>query len=524
MQRRIVLMSTLAAVVLSGCVLMPTPAPTGPSFADESLLVIDTAFDIKTIDPGREYEPTGQIIVKALYDTLLTFADNDATTILPDLATYTTNAKMTEFTFTLSDGRVFSDGTPVTADDVVFSLQRLIGLKGNPSFLLNGVTVTKVDDRMVKLTSKSANPALPAILATPSAGILNAEVVQANGGTTDEKDAAEAYLNTNSAGSGPYKLQTLERSTQAVLVRNTAYTGPQKPTYDKVVLRNADPATQKADLERGDAQLALDLSGDLIASLASDIEVETTPSATVLFLLLNADPTVNQYTAKPQFVTAVKQAIDYNSLLDLAGIGASQATGLVPTGFLGALPLAQAPKFDLNAAIANVTAADAQGQTIRLSFPEDARPAGIDLSALAQRLQQQLQSAGITVELAPAPLATETEAYRAGTEQAGLWYWHPDYLDPATFLTFSPGQPVGLRAKWKADADPPIADLVKQAATTSDDTARKALFEQWGQAMNARSPFVPLIQPGSNIAHRPSVTNVHYNPVWLINVAGLGAG
>ena len=520
---RLMAVAGLAAVtmVISGCA-----SPGGTSSASGgagSQIVIDTTFDIKTIDPGREYEPTGQIVVKALYDTLVTFADNDATAVIPDLASYTANDALTEFTFTLADGRVFSDGSPVTADDVVFSLQRLIDMAGNPSFLLDGVTVTKVDDKTVKLTSKDSNPALPAILATPSAGIVNSKVVQANGGTTGTDDKAESYLNANSAGSGPYILKTMDVSSQVVLTKNPAYNGPQKPYYDTVILRNVEPATQKMNVERGDSQIALGLSGDQVSSLASNVKVESGPSATMVFLLVNASSAVNQYTAKPQCLKAIKEGIDYSSLLDIAGTGASVANGLVPAGFMGALSATDALVYNADAAKADASLCGMAGQKITLSYPNDIDPTGLSLNNLAQRIQQQLQAIGVTINLAPAPFATEVDAYRSGKEQIGLWYWNPDYLDPANYLAFGPGQTVGLRAGWKADADPGIADLVKQAYTTGDVDQRKALFTQWGQKMNAEAPFVPLLQPGSNVAHQPSVTNVYYNPTWLINVAGLTA-
>ena len=240
-RRRIAMMALLPAILmisLSACA--PGGPPTdGPTKTAQ--LVIDTTFDIKTIDPGREYEPTGQILVKALYDTLLTFADNDTTKIIPDLATFTANDAWTEFTFVLEPGRKFSDNSLVTADDVVFSLQRLAGMNGVPAFLLEGMTITKVDDKTIKVTTEDSAPALPAIMTTPSAGILNSKVVIANGGTTNKNDAAEAYLNSHSAGSGPYILETLDVASQAVLVKNPAYNGPQKPTYDKIVLRNVEP-------------------------------------------------------------------------------------------------------------------------------------------------------------------------------------------------------------------------------------------------------------------------------------------
>jgi peptide/nickel transport system substrate-binding protein len=276
------------------------------------------------------------------------------------------------------------------------------------------------------------------------------------------------------------------------------------------------------NVERGESQVALGLSGDQITNLSSAVELTSASSATVIFLLINANPAVSSLTSQPQFVQAVKSAIDYAALGELAGAGSVQATSLIPNQFMGALPASQALTFDLEKATADAAAVGAAGQTVTLSFPNDADPTGLPLANVAQRLQAQLAAAGITVELAPALFATEIDAYRSGTEQIGLWYWNPDYMDPANYLAFGPGQTVGLRAGWPTEADPAIAELVTQGYTTGDPAQREALFEAWGLAMNADSPFVPLLQPASNVVSQPSVTNVHYNPVWIINVAGLG--
>ncbi|MCL2788502.1 MAG: ABC transporter substrate-binding protein [Micrococcales bacterium] len=496
----------------------------GGGGGDASSIVIDTTFDIKTADPAREYEPTGQIVVKALYDTLLTFAEGDITTPIPDLAaSYTYNDDLTEFTFTLAEGRVFNDGSPVTADDVVFSFQRLQGLKGNPSFLVDGITVEKVDDSTVKMTTAESSPALPAILATPSTGIVSQALVTANGGTTDEADAAEDFLNATSAGSGPYIFEKFDMQTEVVLLKNPKYNGPQKPSYERVILRNTEPPTQKMNVERGDSQVALGLSGDQVTSLADGVELESVPSATVVFLFANNNPAISELTANPDTVRAIKAAIDYPGLLEIAGEGAGQATSLIPTQFLGTLPQEEAMTRDLETAKELAAAAGIVGKSITLSFPNDIDPTGLQMTTVAERVQAQLAEADITVDLAPAPFGTEIDAYRNGEEVIGLWYWNPDYLDPANYLAFGPGQTVGLRAGWPEDANAAISDLVAQGYTTGDHDARKALFEEWGRKMNAESPFIPLLQPSSNIAYQPSVTGVSYNPVWLINVAALGA-
>ncbi|MHB1172512.1 MAG: ABC transporter substrate-binding protein, partial [Lacisediminihabitans sp.] len=136
----------------------PNPSSSGKA------LVVDQSFDLKTSDPGRAFELTGSIVDHALYETLLTFNGSDVTKAVPELATYKESADSKVLTLTLTGKHTFSDGTPVTADDIVFSLKRVQGLKGNPSFLLDGVTVTKTDDKTITLTSATPNPALPFIL------------------------------------------------------------------------------------------------------------------------------------------------------------------------------------------------------------------------------------------------------------------------------------------------------------------------------------------------------------------------
>jgi peptide/nickel transport system substrate-binding protein len=487
-----------------------------------STLVIDKAFDLKTADPARMYEPTGEMVDKALYETLLTFEGGDVSKVVPGVATLDQSADATTFTLTLEGTHTFSDGTKMTADDVVFSLQRVIGLKGNPSFLLDGVTVTKKDDTTVELTTATPTPALPSILANPALGIVNSAVVKANGGTTDESDTAEKFLNTQSAGSGPYVLDSLNLASQVVLTTNEKYDGDTKPTYSRVVIRNVEGATQKINVQGGDTQVALDLSGDQAKDLGNDVNVTSDPSANVIFLLLNQNPTVSPITSNPAFVNAVKESIDYEDLVSVAGAGTAQAAGVVPSMFLGALDESDALSIDAAAAKADLAKSGYAGEKITLNFPSDITLNGIEFPTIAQRLQAQLAKTGINVDLAPAPVATELDAYRAGTETIGLWYWGPDYPDPSDYLAFTPGELVGLRAGWTAGADPTVSALAAAAAAGGSDEERTSQFQDLQRALNDSGPFVPLLQPGNNIAAKSSVTGIVYNAVWTIDIAALG--
>lgn len=116
------------ALLVAGC----SSGRVDTADGSDATLTINKAFDLKTADPGRMYEPTGQMVDKALYETLLTFEGGDVSQVVDGLASLEQSDDAKTFTLTLNGEHTFSDGTAMTADDVVFSLQRVIGLKGNP--------------------------------------------------------------------------------------------------------------------------------------------------------------------------------------------------------------------------------------------------------------------------------------------------------------------------------------------------------------------------------------------------------
>ena len=108
------------------------------------------------------------------------------------MADYTLSPEGRWLTLRLRKGLVFSDGTPVTTDDVLFTLERAKGLSGPTAAIIGTISLTKVDNRTFTLTSPGSNFALPAILANPAFGILNSKAVKAHGGTIGPGDSASA--------------------------------------------------------------------------------------------------------------------------------------------------------------------------------------------------------------------------------------------------------------------------------------------------------------------------------------------
>jgi peptide/nickel transport system substrate-binding protein len=374
----------------------------------------------------------------------------------------------------------------------------------------------------VVLTSDAPNTAIPFIVPNPALGIVNSKVVMAHGGTdaanADKADTAESFLNQNSQGSGPYILQSFSTTSQVVMTANPKFWGT-APAYSKVVVRNIVAATQSLDVQKGVAQVALDLSPDQASSLGSGLQVQQTASPNVFFLFANANPSVSRVTSNKNFWDAVRYGIDYPGLVSLAGKGAIQAAGIIPSLFLGALPQSSGLKRDLTKAKAALAASGLSNPTVTLEYPSDITVNGLQFQPGAERLQANLKEVGITVNLSPAPVASSLANYRAGKEQVGYWLWGPDFPDPSDYLVFLPGRLVGLRAGWAAGADPAVEALGKQAETTVNDSTRATLYQQIQTELDQSGPIIPLFQPGQVIAASSSVHNLTSNPTWTIDVA-----
>ena len=513
------------SIGLAACGSSGSSGSSSSSSSASSSLVVETSFVLKTLDPGRMFEPTGLMIDHTIYDTLLTYKGSDVTTPVPDLATsYTASADAKTFTFTLRKGVKFANGDPLTAADVVFSLTRTKNIDGNPSFLMAGITATAPNASTVVLTSTTPNTAIPAILTNPSLGIVDQKKVVAAGGSDAANaataDKAETALNTTSEGSGPYTLTSYSTTTQVVLTANPNYWGP-KPKYHEIVIRNVQANVQKLDVLKDESQIAVDLSPAQAQGM-SGVQIVNGASPNLFFLLTNDNPKVSKITSNPQFQTAVRDGINYASLVQLAGKGAVQAGGIIPSMFLGSLPANGGATYNPAAAKAALAASGVGHPTLNLVYPSDIQVNGISFGDLAARVQQDLQAVGINVKLQGQSIEVALNSYRGGQEEIGLWYWGPDFPDPSDYLNFLPGALVGLRAGWAKGADPSLSALGTTAAGTTAKATRESLYQQIQKSMNTTSPFMPLIQPAQILVGATSVKNLQSNALWLVDLSELG--
>lgn len=243
-----------------------------------SQLVIDDDGAVSNLDPGLQYSPESYSVYRNIFDQLL-LRNPKTGQMEPDVATSWRALNSTTWQFQIRKGIKFSNGEPLTAADVVFSLQRIL----NPSFQspqyanFSAISSVNSSGSSVTVTTKTPDPTLLSFMTTLS--IVPKAYVQQHGNT---------YFNLHPIGSGPYTLVSWNQGSKVVLQRNPNYWGP-KPIFKTVVFRIVpNPATRVADLQSGKADLAMYLTPDQVSTLkSSGLHALITPTERAALLMMN---------------------------------------------------------------------------------------------------------------------------------------------------------------------------------------------------------------------------------------------
>ena len=495
---------------------------------EEQVLVIGHSEVTESYDLAHAFNPTSGIVHRAAYDTLVTFPDADASSIEPNLATsWSVSDDGTVYTFTLRDDVTFANGDPLMAQDVVFSFMRLKNVQSNPSFLADSIaSLEAIDDLTVAITLVEPRPSFLAEMVNTAFSIANDDEVIAAGGTDADDaattDTAQDFFDQNSAGTGPYILESWTPQEETVLVRNPNYWGD-SPYFDRVIIVNIpEAATQQVALESGDIDLATDLTPDQMPSLEgnADLTIYRGQDRWTHFVLMNRDPEIGGPVADPTVALAIRYALDYEGYRAL-WTGSTTPGSNMWVGLAGAYGQDKAFERDLDRARELLAEAGyPDGFEIDLSYP-DFTFGGVNLSTNAQKIQADLAEVGITINLRPGEVQVSLEEYRNGEQGLAYWFWGPDILDPVDFLSFLPGGKVAdERTNWSEDMlDQETLDLIAAAKVESDPEARAALFDQlqtYAQESGAYAPFnVPAIQT----AFRSDIQGYVWHPEWSLDLA-----
>lgn len=359
------------------------------------------------LDPAKASDYADSILMFNAYDTL----------ILPNQGAPGHSGHLAEsweadgsvYRFTLRDKAVFQSGNPVTAEDVVYSLERMQEIGQGLSHLFAGVSAEAGEDGSVTFTLAEPNAAFVASLVRLP--IVDKAVVAAN--ATDDDPWGETYLSAHAAGSGAYLVDSHNPQEETVFAKNDAYfLGVPEPAPDEVRLRyGLEAATVRALIAQGEHDIASQwLPPEVVAALARDGAQVLTEGGTGAFY-------IKMNTTKPPLDDvhcrrALAQAFDYGTAVQMIAItedvsAGTAATGGIPVGMLGANTADQVLSQDLDLARAELEACayDPADMNLEISWIAEV-PIEERFALLMQSTFSQL---GITSEIKKMPWALFAE-------------------------------------------------------------------------------------------------------------------
>ena len=477
------------------------------------MAIFASAVDIPNIDPAIGHDGAISVTQKHVYDTLYRHLGNPPE-LVPWLATdHTVSDDAKEWTFTLDDRAKFQDGSPVTADAVVFSAQRVLSLNQGVAWMfadiLTSAGVTAVDPQTVKFTLEK--PFAPFLHATAWLFVLNPAQVQAN---ETNGDQGQAWLTSNAAGSGPFKISRWEPGNLYQFDADPDYwrgwEGDHVAGYVHQV--SQESATKRLALQNGDAQFAdwLSPQDKTLLSQNPDIVVPREQGITTYTIKMNnaVGPTSDVNVRR-----ALSYAFDYQAMLDVMSGFAARIAGPLSPSLQGAL---QTPVYetDIEKAKAELakSAEYADGFDIEFVYVtglEEERQTG-------QILLDQLKQLNINVTINGMEWANAVALFANPEQSPALFpiYSGSDYPDPdaylwSTYHSSSAGTWMGADHYKNPDVD----TMLEEARSTADEAKRTELYDAIQKTLVDDAVELYLWTPLEGIPHRKEVQGYQYSPV-----------
>ncbi len=545
MSKKVVLsLFIVITITLAACGGGPTPtaAPAatqattggGPEKGGEIIVVYKD--DLATLDPAIGYDWTNWPAIKLVFDGLLDY--DSGTTIQPRIAAALpeVSADGLTYTFKLRQGVKFSNGRELNADDIVYTMTRVldpttgspgagffVGIKGAQEFIDGSATsvegIQAVDPSTVQFTLTAPDVTFLNKMALNFAFIVPKEEVEKAG-----ENFGHAPV-----GTGPFILKEWVSGQRLVFERNPDYFFEGRPYLDKVTIEvGVEPDVALLRLEKGEIQLMGDpppgadwtrISAD--PAWTDRIEVEATVNTTYIAINTGMPPFDNVKVRQ-----ALNYAIDKQRIVQLLNGRATVANQILP-------PLM--PGYD-----ASYTGYDYNPDKAKSLLAEAGFPNGFETSIecisvdpqpkLCESFQQDLDKVGIklTINTLAAPNVIDD----AGNGKTPLVWsgglaWTQDYPDPDDFyspiLGCDSNVPGGWN--WSRYCNETVHAQSKELLSMTDREGRMAAYKDLFKALMDDAVWVPVINGQYTVAHsdklhgQPTLTHPEhlfsYETMWL---------
>ncbi|HEX3348039.1 MAG TPA: ABC transporter substrate-binding protein [Acetobacteraceae bacterium] len=464
-----------------------------PALAGQDLFLVDLASDPASLDPHVQWDPDSYAVYRNVFDNLLT--RDQSGKIVPQVATAWRYANDTTVVFDLRTDIKFQDGTKLTPDDVVFSVQRITtpAFKSPQLSQFDQIIGAEVSGpSQVTLHTKSPYPVLLSQLTKLS--IVPRAIVQKVG---------DVAFNQAPVGSGPYRFVSREQGVKIELAAMPSYWRG-TPPFPRVEMHPVPAeSTRIADLRTGRADITRILSTDNADQLRGDSQLNVlwTPTERVTMLTLNA---LAGPTADPRVRAAISHAIDQNLIVEalLKGYAKPVPEPLTPASF-GYAPDIAPYKFDPDQAKTIIKDAG-----VKPGAKLDFLTSPIFDQRVVQALQQMLADVGFDPQIRSVDAATYLRLRQGRPDEAGdvsyfRWSCGCQDADGTLFPLFHSS------SQWAKYRNPAVDSALEAARNTLDEKARLGAYHTALEHIGGDVAVVPLFQDVIMFAARKPV---HFQP------------
>jgi peptide/nickel transport system substrate-binding protein len=486
--------------------------------------------DFLSADPHAQNEGINNLVNSEIFERLTT--RDRRLGLVPSLATSWRRASPTVWRFTLRRGVVFHDGTPFTADDVVYSIARAKLPSSNFKVFAQPLdSVRRVDDYTVEIETAKPLPDQVLLENVNTIFIMSRAWCRKHGADKpqDFTNGEETYASRVANGTGPYVLVKREAEVATVLRKNPAWWGLAAGRFegnvDEVVYRPIkSDATRMAALLTGELDLVLDPPLQDIPRLRADrsIRIVEGPENRVIFLVMDQARDELKYSnvkgRNPLKDLRVRQALYL--AIDTEAIRNQVTRGqAIPTGSM--IPTAAASFPELEPRVLPFDAARARRLLAAAGYP-DGFELGLDCpnnryvndERICTALAAMFAKIGVTIRLNAMPRAQFFQKVDQLDISMHLYGWGGGATDPGFTLT-----PVihGRDGKGKGDfnsgryEDPALDRLIDAVETEMDADKRRAMMLEAFQRVREMIYVIPLhrqiipwaVRANVHVVHRP---------------------
>jgi peptide/nickel transport system substrate-binding protein len=458
--------------------------------------------DVSTFDPIIPFDNMAIWTMLLIYDQVIRVGP-DGLSLEPGLAeSWEVSDDGLTYTFNLRQAN-FHDGTPVTANDVAFCLNRTaFDEASSMTFFFSAVdNFEATDDQTVVATLKDVWVPFEADLALFGASIYPQAAFEAQG-----DELWEAPI-----GSGPFMFESWDRGSQIVLNKNPEYWDEGKPYLDQLTFKVlTDSNARMLQFQGGELDIVTDVPFNQLEPLSQNPDYVVLPDDAAARIELIALNVTRAPLDDKKLRQAINYAVDKDAIIQNVLFGAGvPATSYLPL-MAGHDPDSPGYPFDLEKAkqlVAESNSPDGFEFELLTSVGDTVG------SQVAQLVAAQLAEIGGTVTVTQLEPAVATERHTVtGDYDAVKSYYTTDIIDPSQLSTFAVLGDDDFKAMWTNYNNEEVDQLISDAQSETDPDARLEMYHQI-QAMHLDdAPFIFLFYPSGRSATHSYVKNFHILP------------